>query len=81
MYKNVRVTLNHKGMKELLKSDEINNEIQSKANEIKERLPEGYTIIRKRGKNRTKAVIATKSRTAMIDNQNNNTLIKAVTGK
>jgi hypothetical protein len=70
--------LNQKGVRELLKSDEMQSVLSARARSIRERCGEGYEQDIHVGKNRANAMVTAKTRKAKKDNLKNNTLLKAV---
>ena len=70
--------LNHDGVRQLLKSSEMQAVLASNATEIKARAGEGYDQDTYVGKTRANAMVYADSSKAKRDNMNNNTLLKAV---
>ena len=76
--KKVKVVLNRAGVRELLRSDEMESMLGKKASDIRGRCGEGYEADSYKGKNRAKATVWTATPDAMRDNSNNNTLLKGM---
>ena len=70
--------LNRAGVRELLKSSEIQAVLTDKANGIRNRAGDGYESDIYVGKNRANAMVYADSIKAKRDNKKNNTLLKAV---
>lgn len=70
--------LNQKGVRELLKSDEMQSVLSTRARSIRERCGEGYEQDIYIGKSRANAIVRAKTYKAKKDNLKNNTLLKAV---
>lgn len=73
-----RIKLNRKGVRNLLRSESMEAVISEHAQRIKNRCGDGYEMDTMVGKTRVNASVRTKSREAVKDNSNNNTLLKAV---
>lgn len=74
----VRVELNSKGIQEMLKGEDMQALLKEKATEIADRAGNGYEVNVFVGKTRANASVSTKTKKAMRDNLQNNTLLKAV---
>lgn len=77
---NVKFKLNSQGVRELLKSEGIQNACRSKAKSALTMCGEGYAVHDIRYPERSGAVIAATNMRAVNDNKKNNTLLKAVGG-
>ncbi|HFI0042628.1 TPA: hypothetical protein ACGO8N_001180 [Streptococcus suis] len=75
---NMRFKLNRAGVRELLKSPEMQAALTDKANGIRNRAGDGYESDIFVGKTRANAMVYAHSFTAKRDNKKNNTLLKAV---
>ena len=73
-----RIVLNTKGVREMLKSDSMRTMLNERAEAIKDRCGEGYEVDSFVGKTRVNAALRTKTKEAVKDNSENNTLLKAV---
>lgn len=73
--------LDRKGVREILKSDEVETALKAVAEEFRSRLGEGYGVDTKKGKKRANAAIYPESGRARHDNYVNNSILKAVFGK
>lgn len=69
--------LDEKGVRQLLKSQEMLNICTQHANEIQQKAGEGYEVSTYVGRNRVNASVITATYEAMRDNLENNTLLKA----
>ena len=74
----VRFELNRKGVRELLRSEEVQQMLAGKA---QRRMPDGCKVDTQAGKNRANARITAVTDEARRDNLKNNTLLKAIGGK
>ena len=70
--------LNRAGVKELMKSQEMQKVLKEKANGIKARCGDGYEQDMQVGKNRANAMVWAETSSAKSDNSENNTILKAV---
>ena len=75
---NMKFKLNSGGVRELLKSQEMQSVLNEKATGIKNRCGEGYTQDVYVGKNRANAIVKAETYQAKRDNLKNNTILKAV---
>ena len=75
---NMKFKLNSGGVRELLKSQEMQSVLNEKATGIKNRCGEGYTQDVYVGKNRANAMVKAETYQAKRDNLKNNTILKAV---
>lgn len=75
---NVRIELNHEGVRDLLRSPAMAAVCKSYAEEIAGRAGNGYEVNVYTGANRVNASVGTATKEAMRDNYKNNTLLKAV---
>lgn len=76
----VEVKLNSAGVRELLKSQEMMNICEKRANAALGKLGDGHVVTTMVGKTRVNAEIAAESYEAMRDNLNNNSILKALRG-
>lgn len=74
----MKFKLNSDGVRELLKSQEMQSVLIEKATGIKNRCGEGYTQDVYVGKNRANAMVKAETYQAKRDNLKNNTILKAV---
>ena len=74
----MKFKLNSGGVRELLKSQEMQSVLTEKATGIKNRCGEGYTQDVYVGKNRANAMVKAETYQAKRDNLKNNTILKAV---
>lgn len=74
----LRFELNHKGMRELLKSPQMVSVCENRARTIADRAGSGYKVSSNIGVSRAHASVITATKKAMKDNLENNTLLKAV---
>ena len=75
-----KVELNKAAVKELLKSQEMQNILTEKASGIRNRCGDGYSQDIHVGKNRANAMVKADTAKARSDNSENNTILKAVRG-
>ena len=73
-----KIVLYKGGVRDLLRSDEMQAVLQEHGEAIMGRLPEGYEMDDFVGKNRRNVQIKAESLDAIDDNMKNNTLLKAV---
>lgn len=73
-----KIILNSDGVRDLLKSQAMQNHLKEIADEIKHRSGDGYESDVYVGKNRANAMVRAESIKAKTDNMKNNTLLKAV---
>lgn len=74
----MKFKLNSDGVRELLKSQEMQSVLNEKATGIKNRCGEGYTQDVYVGKNRANVMVKAETYQAKRDNLKNNTILKAV---
>lgn len=74
----IKVKLNGAGVRELLKSPEMQTVLETKATQIVQSAGSGYEIDRYTGVNRVNVGIYPATKAARSDNYRNNTLLKAV---
>jgi len=74
----LKIKLNSAGVRELLKSQEMQAVLTSKASGIRTRCGDGYNQDMHVGRNRANAMIWADTYDAMKDNSENNTILKAV---
>lgn len=76
-----RVIVNRAGARAYLNSEGVMALLDSQADRVGASLPEGYRIRpAQTGKNRARAVVGTYGIASMLDNQRNNSLLKALGG-
>ena len=73
--------LDRTGVRNLMKSDDMQAVVKEYADEALGRLGSGYAVDVKKGKNRVNAAIYPASGKAKHDNYAHNTILKAVFGK
>lgn len=76
----VKFKLNSAGVRELLKSEKIQEACREKANEALARCGEGYAVHDVNYPERSGAAVEATTIRAVNDNKKNNTLLKAVRG-
>ena len=74
----VKIELNSSGVRELLRSEEMKEECEKRANEALGRLGDGYVVTTHTGKNRVNASVYADTFEARKDNMENNTILKAL---
>lgn len=74
----LKVTLNRKGVRALLRSEEMAAICTEHAQAAQSRLGDGYGVTTRTGKNRVNASIAAETAQARQDNAQNNTILKAL---
>lgn len=74
----VRVVLNKKGVRELLKSQQMLDMCASYAKNAVAKLGDGYEVSNHVGKNRVNSSIRTVTKKAVQENMDNNTILKAL---
>ena len=74
----VKIKLNDAGFIELLKSQEITDAVKEVAEQVAARAGDGYATDVYPAETRVIASVYTETKKAMKDNQENNTLLKAV---
>lgn len=77
---NLRVKLNRSGVRAMLKSSEMQGILKDQADAIVQRCGKGYKVSSYIGKNRANVSVRTKSKKAVKDNSENNTLLKNLKG-
>ena len=80
MSKNVEIVLNSAGIRELLKSAEIEAACKEQADAVASRAGDGYIVDTYVGKTRVNAMVTADTYAARRDNLKNNTLLKALGG-
>ncbi|HEM4671137.1 hypothetical protein HO932_05315 [Streptococcus suis] len=75
---NIRFKLNRSGVRELMKSSEMQSILTETANEVVNRAGDGYEQDIYVGKSRANAMVSAKTYQAKKDNLNNNTLLKVL---
>ncbi len=78
MGKYEKIVLDRRGVKQLLRSQEMMNICTEIAYKAQSQLGEGYTVTYQRGKNRVNASILAETPEARKDNKKNNTILKAL---
>ena len=78
---NFKFKLNRSGVRELLRSSEMQGVLDNYATNIQAKCGEGYITDIYVGKNRANAMISTSTYQASADNMKNNTILKAVGAK
>lgn len=76
----LRVKLNSAGVRAMLKSSEMQGILKDQADAIVQRCGDGYEIDPFVGKRRANVSVRTKSKKAVKDNSENNTLLKSLKG-
>ena len=76
----VKIELNYAGVGELLHSKKIEGEVKRIANQVSASAGDGYATDVYQAGTRVIASVYTETTEAMKDNQENNTLLKAVSG-
>lgn len=74
----IRIQLNSAGVRDLLRSDAMQEVVSGKAEEIARRCGSGYGVSAHRGKNRVNTSVGAQTPEAEEDNLQNNTILKAV---
>lgn len=74
----VRIELNRAGVRELLRSQEMQTMLAEEANSRAAGLGPGYSVSVRVGKNRANARISAETEGAAEDNLDNNTLLRAI---
>lgn len=77
---NVKIKLNTAGVRELLKSSEMQEACRECAEKVLARAGEGYAIEPRNYPERSGYAVKAETRQAYKDNYNNNTLIRALSG-
>lgn len=75
---NIKVVLNREGVRELLKSPEMQSICHELAQGIADRAGEGYTVSDYVGTNRCNSSVIAETKENIQDNLDNNTLLKAL---
>ena len=73
-----KIVLNKKGVRELLRSQEMMNVCASYAKKAVQKLGDGYEVSNHVGKNRVNSSVRTVTSEAVKENMENNTILKAV---
>lgn len=81
MTKKVRVVLNKRGVRDLLKGEDLRQVCADHANKTLAKLGDGYETDTYTGKTRSNAMIWASSAQARRDARKNNTIWKAVKGR
>ena len=76
----VKIELNYAGVGKLLHSQEVEDEVKRLANQTAAKAGDGYATDVYQAGTRVIASVYTETTEAMKDNQENNTLLKAVSG-
>lgn len=77
----VWLELDFEGVRELLRSEEMEEICREEAEAIQSRCGDGYEVTTHVGKNRVNAMVSAESIKAKRSNLKHNTLLKAVKGK
>lgn len=80
MSKDVKIELNHDGVRALLRSPEMLAICEGKAREIRARLGDGYGVNSRTGSGRVNAEVKAESYAARRENYRENTILKALRG-
>jgi len=78
MAEKLKVVLNRRGVRELLRSQEMMNVCTHYAFAAQSRLGEGYKVNYRTGKNRVNAEILAATPQTIQENSDNNTILKAL---
>lgn len=73
-----KLKLNSKGVRDMLRSQEMQAMLRERAEAIRGRAGDGYEVSTMAGKTRANASVKASTVKAIIDNKKNNTLLKAV---
>lgn len=76
-----KIVLNYGGVRSLLKSSEMMELCEKQAETIKNKCGKGYETNTYTGKSRVNASVGTETLSAMLDNSENNTILKNLRGK
>ena len=75
----VRIKLNTEGVGDLLKGQDVQNALSELAEGIKQRAGgDGYEVFNSVGRKRAHASVVAATRKAIIDNNENNTILKSL---
>lgn len=74
----IRIQLNSAGVREMLRSTQMQSIVSEHAEEIAKRCGDGYGVSAYRGKNRVNASVGAETAEAAAENMRNNTILKAV---
>ena len=77
---NVKVVLNRAGVRSMLKSSDMQSVLQGYAIGIAQRCGEGYAIDAHTGKTRVNVSVRPRTKKAIKDNSENNTILKNIKG-
>lgn len=80
MSKRVEIELNSAGIRELLKSSEMESFCRQQAEGVANRAGDGYVVDTHVGKTRVNAMVSAETRKAYYSNLKHNTLLKALGG-
>jgi hypothetical protein len=75
---NIRIELNSSGVRELLRSDDVERCCKEKANAVQSFCGDGYETDSYKGLNRVNAMVKATTSKAVMDNLQNNTILKAL---
>lgn len=78
---NLKVELNHEGIRDMLRSPEAKAICEKQAKDVQSRLGEGYVVSSYTGEGRVNASVLAESDKAKRDNMKNNTILKAMRGE
>ncbi|OFT80093.1 hypothetical protein HMPREF3103_04620 [Granulicatella sp. HMSC30F09] len=73
-----KLKLNSKGVRDMLRSQEMQAMLRDRAEAIRGRAGDGYEVSTMAGKTRANASVKASTVKAIMDNKKNNTLLKAV---
>ena len=74
----VRIELNHDGIRTLLRSEEMKQVVEAEASRVQQKLGEGYEVSSYTGPGRVNASVSAVTAEAKRDNMQNNTILKAL---
>ena len=77
---NVKVVLNRAGVRSMLKSGEMQGVLKSHADAIAQRCGDGYAVDTYTGKTRVNVSVRPRTKKAIEDNSENNTILKNIKG-
>lgn len=80
MSKDIKIELNHDGVRALLRSPEMLAVCEGKAREIRARLGDGYGVDSRTGTGRVNAEVRAETPRARRENYRENTILKALRG-
>ena len=80
MSRDIKIELNHDGVRALLRSPEMLAVCEGKAREIRSRLGDGYGVDSRTGAGRVNAEVRAETPRARRENYRENTILKALRG-